>query len=799
MEMENESLKRNNDAEIILKGLNEEQKLAVQTTNGPLLIVAGAGSGKTKVLTSRVAYILANGVDPTRVLALTFTKKAAEEMKERIALLVGRRARAVVMGTFHSVFIRFLRDYAASIGYPGNFTIYDRSDSESAVKACVKELNLDDKIYKAREVLSRISFAKNGLFTPDAYHANTEIQQQDLHGKKPFLWKVYQLYQEKLKQNGVMDFDDILLNMNILLRDNAEARRESASRFDHILVDEYQDTNYAQYLIIKRLAALNQNICVVGDDSQSIYGFRGADIQNILNFKRDYPNTRIFKLEQNYRSTQNIVNAANEVISHNKDRMPKKVWTDNVEGPKIELIRASSDMEEANEIANKIFECQMNEHVENRQFAILYRTNTQSRALEEAMVKRHIPYKILGSISFYNRKEIKTVLAYFRLVINHYDEESLRRVINYPMRGIGDTTLARLTTTAQAARVPLWDVVEHPENYATELNGSVIARLRDFADLIKGFSAQLTTKDAYELGMQILVKSGVAKALNENIEEKERVDHVTELFNAIQSFVGREPENILNEETGEMLETYFPSLDQYMQSVSLLDDRDLNKEDEETQSNVVRLMTIHSAKGLEFDYVFVSGMEENLFPSSMSLDSRAAMEEERRLFYVALTRARKQVFLTMALSRFQYGQRRPCEGSRFLEEIPDRYLKVTQKASEGSGLFGRSYSEPETTRFRFRSEPRSSSSSYVREVRKQPDIVAKPVIKTKTEVKLDQIGELAAPESIQPGIRVYHTKFGFGRVDSVSGEGPDARAVVLFDTVGSKTLVLKFAKLLIPK
>ena len=359
--------------------------------------------------------------------------------------------------------------------------------------------------------------------------------------------------------------------------------------------------------------------------------------------------------------------------------------------------------------------------------------------------------------------------------------------------------MARLTTTAQAARVPLWDVVEHPENYATELNGSVIARLRDFADLIKGFSAQLTTKDAYELGMQILVKSGVAKALNENIEEKERVDHVTELFNAIQSFVGREPENILNEETGEMLETYFPSLDQYMQSVSLLDDRDLNKEDEETQSNVVRLMTIHSAKGLEFDYVFVSGMEENLFPSSMSLDSRAAMEEERRLFYVALTRARKQVFLTMALSRFQYGQRRPCEGSRFLEEIPDRYLKVTQKASEGSGLFGRSYSEPETTRFRFRSEPRSSSSSYVREVRKQPDIVAKPVIKTKTEVKLDQIGELAAPESIQPGIRVYHTKFGFGRVDSVSGEGPDARAVVLFDTVGSKTLVLKFAKLLIPK
>ena len=785
----------------ILSELNEQQQVAVTQTEGPVMVLAGAGSGKTRVLTYRIAYMLAvNNISPYRILALTFTNKAAAEMRERIVQLVGgETAKAVTMGTFHSVFYRILRVEAEKIGYSQNITIYDTDDAKSLIKSIVKEMGLDPKQYTPGFILNRISMAKSSLLSAQEYADNPEIAAADRMSNKPMIAQIFFKYNDRLHKSNAMDFDDLLYYMNVLLRDSPEALFKYQNRFQYILVDEYQDTNYAQYLIIKRLAALNQNICVVGDDSQSIYGFRGADIQNILNFKRDYPNTRIFKLEHNYRSTQNIVNAANEVISHNKDRMPKKVWTDNVEGPKIELIRASSDMEEANEIANKIFECQMNEHVENRQFAILYRTNTQSRALEEAMVKRHIPYKILGSISFYNRKEIKTVLAYFRLVINHYDEESLRRVINYPMRGIGDTTLARLTTTAQAARVPLWDVVEHPENYATELNGSVTARLRDFADLIKGFSAQLTTKDAYELGMQILVKSGVAKALNENIEEKERVDHVTELFNAIQSFVGREPENILNEETGEMLETYFPSLDQYMQSVSLLDDRDLNKEDEEKQSNVVRLMTIHSAKGLEFDYVFVSGMEENLFPSSMSLDSRAAMEEERRLFYVALTRARKQVFLTMALSRFQYGQRRPCEGSRFLEEIPDRYLKVTQKASEGSGLFGRSYSEPETTRFRFRSEPRSSSSSYVREVRKQPDIVAKPVIKTKTEVKLDQIGELAAPESIQPGIRVYHTKFGFGRVDSVSGEGPDARAVVLFDTVGSKTLVLKFAKLLIPK
>ena len=787
--------------EKILSELNEQQQVAVSQTEGPVMVLAGAGSGKTRVLTYRIAYMLAvNNISPFRILALTFTNKAAAEMRERIIQLVGgETAKSVTMGTFHSVFYKILRVEAEKIGYAPNITIYDTDDAKSLIKSIVKEMGLDPKQYTPGFILNRISMAKSSLLSAQEYADNPDIAAADRMSNKPMIAQIFFKYNDRLHKSNAMDFDDLLYYMNVLLRDSPKTLFKYQNRFQYILVDEYQDTNYAQYLIIKRLAALNQNICVVGDDSQSIYGFRGADIQNILNFKRDYPNTRIFKLEQNYRSTQNIVNAANAVISHNKDRMPKKVWTENSEGPKIEMIRASSDMEEANEIANKIFECQMNEHVENRQFAILYRTNTQSRALEEAMVKRHIPYKILGSISFYNRKEIKTVLAYFRLVINHYDEESLRRVINYPMRGIGDTTLARLATAAQAARVPLWDVVERPENYAPELNGSVTTRLHDFADLIKGFSAQLTTKDAYELGMQILVKSGVAKVLNENIEEKERVDHVTELFNAIQSFVGREPENILNEETGEMLETYFPSLDQYMQSVSLLDDRDLNKEDEEKQSNVVRLMTIHSAKGLEFDYVFVSGMEENLFPSSMSLDSRAALEEERRLFYVALTRARKQVFLSMALSRFQYGQRRPCEESRFLDEIPDRYLKVIQKASEGSGLFGRSYSEPETGRFRFNGGTTKSSGGYSREIRKPASPVQKPVVKTKQEVQLDQIGELAAPESIQPGVRVYHTKFGFGRVDSVSGSGPDARAVVLFETVGSKTLVLKFAKLLIPK
>ena len=791
-----------NQEEKILSELNEQQQIAVTQTEGPVMVLAGAGSGKTRVLTYRIAYMLAvKNVNPYRILALTFTNKAAAEMRERIVQLVGAElARAVTMGTFHSVFYRILRVEAEKIGFSNNITIYDTDDAKSLIKSIVKEMGLDPKQYTPGFILSRISMAKSSLLSAQEYADNPDIQAADRMSNKPMISQIFAKYNDRLHKANAMDFDDLLYFMNVLLRDSPEALYKYQNRFNYILIDEYQDTNYAQYLIIKRLAALNQNICVVGDDAQSIYGFRGADIQNILNFKRDYPATRIFKLEQNYRSTQNIVNAANAVISHNKDRMPKEVWTENVEGPKIEIIRAGSDLEEAQEIANKIFETQMRDHVENRQFAILYRTNTQSRAIEEAMVKRHIPYKIFGSISFYNRKEIKTMLAYFRLVINHYDEESLRRVINFPMRGIGDTTVARVAATAQEARVPMWEVVAQPERFNTGLNGGVTAKLRDFATLIGGFSAQLTKMDAYELGMQIVSKSGVAQALNENVEEKERADHVNELLNAMKSFTEREPENILNEETGEMLETYFPSLDQYMESVSLLDEKDLNKGEKNEDLNVVRLMTIHSAKGLEFDYVFVSGMEENLFPSSMSLDSRHEMEEERRLFYVALTRARKQVFLTMAMSRFQYGQRRPCEDSRFLDEIPSRFLKVTMKASKGSDddVFGWRGSESKTGGFRFNtggSRPAFGS----REPRKPVTPAPKPVVKTKAEVNLEQIGELAAPESIQPGVRVYHNKFGFGRVQSVEGAGPDARAVVHFDTVGTKTLVLKLAKLLIPK
>ena len=769
------------------------------------MVLAGAGSGKTRVLTYRIAYMLSHRINPYRILALTFTNKAAAEMRARIVSLVGGDvAKAVTMGTFHSVFYRILRAEAEKLGFTHNLTVYDTDDSKSLIKNIVRDLNLDPKIYAPNFILNRISMAKSNLRSAQEYANNEDIRIADAAAGKPLIHDIFARYNARLRRADAMDFDDLLYYMNVLLRDFPDMLYKYQNRYNYILVDEYQDTNFAQYLIVKKLSAAHQNICVVGDDAQSIYGFRGADIQNILNFRRDFPTAQIYKLERNYRSTQNIVNAANAVIKNNKDQMPKEVWSGNEVGAPIQVIHSNSDTDEAFTVASAIFETKMVEHAANRQFAILYRTNIQSRTLEEALVKRNIPYKIYGGLSFYKRKEIKDMLAYFRLTINHYDEESLRRVINFPMRGIGDTTVARVATAAQEARVPMWDVVANPENYNTGLNGPTMARMRDFADLINGFSTQLTKMDAYELGSQIVTKSGVAQALSENLDEKERVDHVNELLNAMKSFTEREPENILNEETGEMLETYFPSLDQYMQSVSLLDDKDLNKSDDKTDENVVRLMTIHSAKGLEFDYVFVSGMEENLFPSSLSLDSRHEMEEERRLFYVALTRARKQVFLTMAMSRFQYGQRRPCEDSRFLDEIPARFLKTTMKASEGMGLFGRSSSEPSRGSFRFGSGSgaHSSSGGYSREVRRSPaptTAAPKPTVKTKTDVQLDQIGTLAPPEAIRPGIRVYHSKFGFGLVESVEGVGPDARAVVAFDTVGTKTLVLKFAKLLIPK
>ena len=852
MEMENESLKRNNDAEIILKGLNEEQKLAVQTTNGPLLIVAGAGSGKTKVLTSRVAYILANGVDPTRVLALTFTKKAAEEMKERIALLVGRRARAVVMGTFHSVFIRFLRDYAASIGYPGNFTIYDRSDSESAVKACVKELNLDDKIYKAREVLSRISFAKNGLFTPDAYHANAEIQQQDLHGKKPFLWKVYQLYQEKLKQNGVMDFDDILLNMNILLRDNAEARREIASRFDYILVDEYQDTNYSQYLILKKLAAPHHNLCVVGDDSQSIYAFRGAQIQNILNFQKDYQESKIIRLERNYRSTRNIVDAANSVIAHNEGRIPKKCFSEGEEGEKIELIKSFTEQEEAVQIVSGIISRVMSEKAQYQDFAILYRTNSQSRALEEALRRKNIPYMIYSGNSFFDRAEIKDMMSWFKLCVNVNDDESFKRAVGKPSRGIGDTSISGLNELRRARGLSSLFAAAACEDYFEFLRPAAMQKIRQFCALVNKLAVAAASGDAFEVARQIYDESGLYAfyKADTSIEGMARTSNLDELLNSVQAFKEERLDDILADMDVDQVapgEGEMPAINitlaDFLETTSLLSNAD-TADDDENGNNKVALMTVHSAKGLEFPYVYIAGAEENLFPSGGMLASPADVEEERRLFYVALTRAKKAVAVSFASTRMRNGKHESNSPSRFVKEIDPAYVanplpaggfdgddddddsdmpfwfrnrstKTTGYTRSGSG-YGASGGS------RFGSYGEYGRSGAVRSMpsapAKGPDRVPqgepgsgidwpKAYAQKAPAMTTRVVPPVAKPDVIDPdfvpvpmtelyeGERIEHNRFGAGLIKEITGTVPELKAVIDFDKYGTKVLLLKYAKL----
>ncbi len=756
------------------------------------MVIAGAGSGKTRVLTYRIAYMLASGISPYNILALTFTNKASAEMRGRITNLVGGNvARAVTMGTFHSVFYRILRVEAEKLGYTARLTVYDTDDSKSLIRNIVKDMNLDPKQYTPNYVLNRISMAKSNLLSEQEYANNSEIMAADRAAGKPMVAEIFSAYNKRLKLADAMDFDDLLYYMNVLLRDFPDMLYKYQSRFSYILVDEYQDTNFAQYLIVRKLAAQNQNICVVGDDAQSIYGFRGADIQNILNFRRDYPDAKIYKLEQNYRSTQTIVNAANAIIKNNRDQMPKDVWTDNESGAKINLICADSDNDEAHAVADAIFETQMNEHAANKQFAILYRTNVQSRTLEEAMVKRHIPYKIYGGLSFYKRKEIKDVLAYFRLVINHYDEESLRRVINYPMRGIGDTTMSKVSAAAAQQGTQVWDVIANPQQYNLEVSTAIANKLTEFANMIRGFSAVLPTEDAYELGKQIVQKTGIAKLLHENTEEKERGENVEELLDSMKSFTEKTPDDSFIEATGEIMETYFPSLDHFMESIALLSDEEDDKaEDEEDR---VKMMTIHSAKGLEFDYVFITGMEENLFPSSMCANSRQEMEEERRLFYVALTRARKSVTLTEAQRRYRFGSLQFCEESRFVSEIPDEFLNITKKASGGAGSFAW---KPSNSLF---SKPKESRFRPLQDSRPSGKVDARPVVKSKAEVRQEQMGTPAGNSDIQPGVRVYHSKFGYGNVLTVEGSDQDKKAQVRFDTVGTKTLMLKFAKLIIPK
>ena len=762
----------------ILLELNESQQEAVKYTRGPVMIIAGAGSGKTRVLTYRVAYLLSKGADPFNILALTFTNKAANEMKERVFDLIGSTdAKNVWMGTFHSIFARMLRIEGHYLGYPSNFTIYDADDSKSVIKSVTKELGLDPKIYLPNYIHHRISTAKNNLLTPEDYNASPDIQSYDKSSGKPMVGTIFRAYNNRCKKASAMDFDDLLFNTNVILRDFPDVLYKYQQKFEYILVDEYQDTNYAQYLILKRLAANNENICVVGDDAQSIYAFRGANIQNILNFHTDYPDARVFKMEQNYRSTQNIVNAANSIISNNKDQIDKSIWTENEEGNKIQLLKAASDNEEGNMICSSIFEHKMNDQLPNSDFAILYRTNAQSRALEEALRKQNIPYKIYGGLSFYKRKEIKDLLAYYRLSINHNDEEALKRIINYPSRGIGDTTLERITVKANELGKSIWEILENIDDYQTDINNGIKGKLKDFIIKIKSFAVQLKTVNAFDLAKSIAVSSGIMKELYEDKtpEGVSRFENIEELLNAIKDYTDRDPEP--NLETGEIDDSPFRTLEGFMSEVSLLTDTDSEgKED----GNHVSLMTIHMAKGLEFPYVYIAGMEENLFPSIQSISTRSDLEEERRLFYVALTRAKKKVTLSWAENRYRWGELFFAEQSRFVDEIDQKFIELPRKkASMDIGF--------KTT----------TSFSDGKLFNKQQTNIDKSKLQKLSSVTTNsgQAQNQEQIDDIREGMEVEHERFGIGKVIRVEGNGPNKKATVLFNNIGQKQLLLKFARL----
>lgn len=750
-----------------LAGLNPSQRAAVEQTKGPVMIVAGAGSGKTRVITYRVAHLIRNGVDPFNILVLTFTNKAAREMRERIMSVVGSEAKNIWMGTFHSVFAKILRVEAEHIGYPRNFTIYDTDDSKSLVRSILKEMQLDDKLYNANFVYNRISSAKNNLISAGEYNKNEQIQAEDFSSGRGQLGQIYLTYVQRCFKAGAMDFDDLLFQTNVLLRDFPEILHKYQHKFKYLMVDEYQDTNFSQYLIVKKLAAINENLCVVGDDAQSIYAFRGANIQNILNFEKDYPDLRVFKLEQNYRSTQNIVRVANSIIANNKNQLEKRVFSDNEDGDKIKIHRAFSDNEEGKIVAEAIAQDRALNNLAYHDFAILYRTNAQSRSMEEALRKLGIPYKIYGGTSFYQRKEIKDLIGYFRLTFNPNDEEAIKRVINYPRRGIGDTSLERIIIAADQHQKTLWEVISQP---ATYLDGRSSGAVGNFATMIQSFQAIAKTHDAYDTAMHIAQHSGILRELynDKSVEGVSRHENIQELLNGIKEFSERED---IEEK----------SLDIFMQDIALLtnDDNDKNPD-----ADTVSLMTIHSSKGLEFSQVFIVGLEENLFPSQLSLNSRSDLEEERRLFYVAVTRAEKKLTITYATSRYRWGTLNNCEPSRFLDEIDPAYLDID---------------------FTPRTPPATSGSSFEteRSAWQQRDVFTspKPRSKPKTTAMLPKAHKPTpgfAPSdtsNLQVGMEVEHERFGFGKVINIEGSKGEAKATVFFKESGQKQLLLKFAKL----
>ena len=781
----------------LLLQLNEAQREAAACTEGPVMIIAGAGSGKTRTLTYRIAHLVEKGVDPFNILALTFTNKAAGEMKERIMSLVGSEARNLWMGTFHSIFARILRSEADKLGYIRTFTIYDTDDSKSAVNQIVKSLNLDKKVYSAGYVLSRISMAKSSLIGPEDYCANPEIQQTDQTAHKPMIGEIYKLYNKRLRNAMAMDFDDLLFNTNILLRDFPDVLLKYQNRFRYILVDEYQDTNYAQYLIVKKLAARFQNICVVGDDAQSIYAFRGANIQNIFNFKRDYPGVHLFKLEQNYRSTKNIVNAANSIISNNKEQIQKEIWTDNGTGNLINLMQCSDERDEGTKVTESILDAHLGDNRPFRDFAILYRTNIQSRAIEEALRRQNIPYRIYAGISFYGRKEVKDVLAYLRLVVNNHDDESLVRVINLPARGIGSTTVDRLRLAAADNDISIWTVMENLPSFGLGINSGVMNKIGEFMTMIKLFSAHVYDTSAFDLAKRIVNASGLITMLrnDDDPDNANRIENIEELVNGIQEYCEREDDITPGDaeaETPDQVDAapQLKTLDMFLQQVLLLTSED---KDDDKDADKVSLMTIHAAKGLEFPYVYVVGMEENLFPSNLSITSRQDLEEERRLFYVAVTRAEVQLTLSYAMMRFQYGNVSYQELSRFVTEIDPHYLLMPHRQSS----FPKPGTFPKAAAFARRpgstAGPASSSAPQLK--KKTPAATPNPLRPVpKGPTAGNSPAEIAA---IQVGMTVFHVKFGTGKVQAIEGNGDSRKAIVFFEGVGEKQLMLKFAKLTI--
>ncbi|QCX54017.1 ATP-dependent helicase [Elizabethkingia sp. JS20170427COW] len=764
-----------------LKGLNPAQYEAVTTIEGPLMVLAGAGSGKTRVLTTRIAHLIQNGIDPFNILALTFTNKAAKEMKERIAKVVGNSdAKSIWMGTFHSVFARILRMEAHYLGFPSNFTIYDTQDSLNVIKKVLKEMSIDSDLYKPKKVMNRISQYKNNLITVNAYFNNPEIMETDENANMKFMGDIYKKYVETCFKSGAMDFDDLLLRTNELLTRFPDVLAKYQDRFRYIMVDEYQDTNHSQYLIIKALASRFENICVVGDDAQSIYSFRGANIYNILNFKKDYPEAITVALEQNYRSTQNIVNAANHIIAKNQNQFKKNVFSANEEGDKIKVYRSLSDADEANFVASQILENSMRNQRKFGEFAILYRTNSQTRAFEDALRRKNIPYKVYGGLSFYQRKEIKDLVAYLRLLVNENDQEALLRVINYPTRGIGETTLNKIIVTADNLGITLAEFMNNLPLYAAQagINKGTYTKISDFWNMIKAFQVIMKTEDAYHVAMEVAQKTQLIKHLKEDQtpEGVSRVENVQELMNSLQGFI----------EEQKQLEDGDSSLSFFLENIALSSDT----QDKEEDDNKVSLMTIHLSKGLEFPVVHLVGLEENLFPSFMSSSTREELEEERRLFYVALTRAEKQAIFSYAISRFQWGKITDAEPSRFLSEVSTEYLEYLNPATErrfvnrsglSSDLFDNS--APNFVK----KEPLKKISTH------KKDIPANLVPVDKARIN-NPSG--TSTEEIQVGDQVRHDRFGIGKVIFLDGTDPNnIKAKIEFAHNDVKNLILKFAKL----